>query len=211
MRLAQIALILGTISMALAGDAPHFAGVMERRPEAIWAQSISKQLRESVEAFQQHKKLPNGVVYGSTIRDLNLTRTCEEDIFAWAKKHGCSRKNDFIKNPADNSPRLDARGKTIPLVSLLCKDGGVIRLKPEGDPTYKKNPDPNAVKAMRFFGVDRYDSFEDEAFKIDDAGMPIPKWSKDLNVELPELTSGDRDRYIEEWAKDAHSPLKHCK
>ena len=84
-------------------------------------------------------------------------------------------------------------------------------MKPKGDPTNAKNPKPNAVKAMRYFGVEKYQNFNDEAFKVDNAGLPIPKWQKDLNTDLPELKEKSRAQFIEDWAKDAHTLLKTCR
>ena len=208
-----LALLLVLLSApAYTVDAPNFSQVQERRPELIWAKDLTPALRASLDAYRGHKTLSNGVEYGSVIRSLNLAPLCVSEIENWANEHACKRQDDVIKSAKDNQPLHDAQGKTIPLVSFLCPDGGVIRMKPEGDPTQPKNSHPNAVKAMRFFGVNRYSDFSDEAFKVDNAGLPIPKWPKELNTNLPGLSSDKKARelYIDEWAHDAHTQLKLC-
>jgi hypothetical protein len=86
-------------------------------------------------------------------------------------------------------------------------------MKPDGDPTQPKNPLPNVVKAMRFFGSSRYDNFSDEAFKVDNAGLPIPKWPKELNLEIPGVIGDARAsaQYTDEWAADAHTNIPACR
>lgn len=197
-------------SSALAADAPRFSQVQERSPESIWAAKISPKLRSSLEAYQQHKKLKNGTEYGSLIRSLDLGKVCASQIVAWATEHSCIRENELVRSPKDNLPLHGANGKVIKMVAFLCPDGSVIRMKPYGDPSQPKNSEPNAVKAMRFFGRDRYENFSDEAFKVDNAGLPVPKWPKDLNTKLPGLDSSTREAFIGEWARDAHTDLKVC-
>jgi hypothetical protein len=210
MKVTVLLAILWT-SIAIGSEAPEFSQVQERRPELIWGKVLDPKLRESLDAYEQHKPLPNGVAYGSIIRKLRLDRLCKDQIESWAQGHGCARKDDVVKNSEDNIPILDHAGKPIPLIEFLCQDGGVVRMKPKGDPTSKKNTKPNTVKAMRFYGVEKYHNFSDEAFKVDNAGLPIPKWTKDLNTDLPELTDRTRAKFIEAWAKDAHTPLKFCR
>ena len=141
-------------AVSVASEAPEFSQVQERRPELIWSKKLDPKLRDSLDAYEQHKPLPNGVPYGSIIRKLRLDRLCTDQIEAWAKGHGCARKNDVTKSTENGIPILDPSGKPIPLVEFLCQDGGVVRMKPKGDPTSAKNPKPNAVKAMRYFGVE---------------------------------------------------------
>ena len=199
-----------------AAAGPRFSAVMERAPEKIWAASLDPRVADSVRAFIQKKTLANGQIYGGSLRDFNLSKLCREQIEAWARKRGCEPEPDVVKSPPGtpnaNRPLRDRQGRTIPLISYLCPDGGVIRMKPEGDPTNPRELLPSVVKAMRFFGSADYKTFSDEAFKVDNDGRPIPKWVKDLNTRLPGLSSErERGRYIQEWARDAHTRLRPCR
>lgn len=195
---------------AFADGGPHFAGVLERNPDAVWNPGVNSKLKDSLRAFKNHRKLSNGLAYGSMVQHLNLEGLCPEKIEAWAAQHACSRQDDVLKEPKRNAPIHDTHGNTIPLVSYLCPDGGVIRTKPQGDPTSPFDRAPLASIAMRFFGSDRYENFSDEAFKIDSAGLAIPKWPKDLNLELQGLSKKNRKAYVDEWARDAHTHLTKC-
>jgi hypothetical protein len=212
MKFIPLCYMLWGIAVCAGVSAPRFSQVQERRPELIWAKSISPALTQSLHAYQQRQKLANGVAYGSVIRSLDISGKCPSDLEAWAKAHSCTRQDDVIRTPKDNQPFHDAQGKTIPLVSFLCPDGGVIRMKPDGDSSQPKRPEPDAVKAMRFYGVDRYANFSDEAFKVDNAGLAVPKWPKDLNTDLDGLRSDPKalSAYLDEWADDAHTDLKRC-
>lgn len=208
-RFALLLLFVVT-SICSAATRLHFSSVLERQPEKVWSPKLDSKTRVSLNAYQQHLKLPNGLIYGEQIRSLQLRNLCQSEIMAWAKKNSCQLKTDFVKHPQSNEPKTDRKGNTIPLLSWICQDGGVIRMKPLGDPTSQYSSRPEAVKAMRQFGSDQYANFSDEAFKVDDAGLAIPKWPKDLNLELPGLRKEDRQAYLDEWASDAHSPLKPC-
>jgi hypothetical protein len=205
-------LTLCICTSALAAGPLQFEEVLEHSPSTIWSQNLNSKTLESVHAYDQHKKLSNGQGYGDSIRQLDLSRLCDSQILAWAKKHHCKEQDDFLKNSADNLPLHDSHGKTIPLISLICTDGGVVRLKPIGDPTSQKFSKPSVVKAMRFFGSENYANFSDEAFKVDNQGRAVPKWPDDLNTQLPGLQNASiKQKFVSDWGSDAHSELKICR
>jgi peptidoglycan/LPS O-acetylase OafA/YrhL len=181
-----------------------FETIMNEYPEKLWGVSADSDTYRSVLAYRARVKQPNGLTYGDSMRDFDLNRLCVDQIRERSTRMGCIAKNDVLKEPKQNLPIHDSEGQTIPLVSYLCPDGGVVRMKPKGDPTNPKETQPSVIKAMRFFGSDRYENFSDEAFKVDNQGRPVPKWAKDMSTE-------GKSRYVEEWARDSHSLLRTCK
>jgi hypothetical protein len=197
--------------IAGAADSVRFFQLIEQNPSAVWAQSLDAKTKDSVNSYVKQAKLPNGLLYGNSVRNFDLSKLCDSQIKSWASKRGCEEKDDVLKRPEDNQPIHDSHGKTVPLISFLCKDGGVIRMKPIGDPT-SKYPNPSVVKALRYFGSDRYDDFSDEAFKVDNQGRAVPKWGKDLNTALPGLEDEQvKKAYFADWGRDSHTELKICR
>ena len=182
----------------------------QNHPDRLWSSQINEKAKAAILDYRSLKKLPSQKFYGESVRSYDLRNKCASDIKTDLLQLGCIQKLDVLKNPQTNSPLLSPQGQTIPMIAFLCPDGGVVRLKPQGDPTSKFKPQPLASKSLRYPFDSKFENFEDEMVKIDNAGNAIPKWPRDLN---PEISSPqEQPEWIQGWADDAHTDLKlDCK
>lgn len=186
--------------------AEQFAQIASQQPQNIWSQHLDSKTTRAISDYLGHRKLRSGKIYGESVRTLDLRGKCPEDLKkTLQQQQQCLLQNDFIKNSRTHAPMLDSQGQKIPMLVYLCPDGGVVRIKPSGDPTSRFRPQPHASKALRYPFDASFESFDDERVKIDHSGNPIPKWAKDLNPELS-LPNG-REELVESWAEDAHADL----
>ena len=197
----------------------EFVAVIKSHPDQIWSKTISLKTRDTIKDYKRETKLKTGEIYGYSVRTYDLRGKCAKEIDMDMQKLKCLRKDDVLKNPDTKQPLLTTKKEhsvpgavpmTIPMISYLCLDGGVVRLKPEGDPTSKFKPQPLASKALRYPFDSKFENFDDEIVKVDNDGNVIPKWIKDLNVA--EIPREDQSDFIKGWADDAHTDLKmDCK
>lgn len=170
-------------------------------PKPDFNEKVSSEVLASKEMYEHHAKLPNGLFYGDSVRNLNLRGETASSLSAVMKKMGCPLTEDVIREPSKNEPVKDKEGHTSPIWIWTCADGGVVRAKPEGDPTNKFRPQPHASKALRYpVNGTKVASFNEETAKIDNEGHILPKWPKDLNT-----TNSDS---INDWANATHTDLK---
>ncbi len=108
-------------------------------------------------------------------------------------------------NPADP--------QTVPHDIYTHGDGGIVRVKPEGvpdpDPNVKR-PQPHAVKAVLYTPhVDN--GFDDEAFKVTNAGHAIPKIfspQAGMRQTRPPLSKGQtKGGYLDEVMRQGHTDI----
>ncbi len=186
----------------------NFLEVLSAHPEQVWSPSLSLEAKQAIADYRLKKKLPNGEIYGASVRAYDLRDKCFSEIDQEMKKLECKRKEDVLKDPKTKNPLKTGSGKTIPLIVYLCSDGGVVRVKPAGDPTSKLRSQPLTSKALRYPYNSKFDNFDDERVKVDNFGNAIPKWTKDMNPSL--VHSKESGDIIEAWADDAHTDLKIC-
>ena len=104
---------------------------------------------------------------------------------------------DVIREPLKNQPSL-FHGSPVPLWIFLCPDGGVVRVKPKGDPTSPFRTWVHGNKSLRFPYDSKFDGFSDEAVKIDFAGNAVPKSRAELGPQ--NLLMG--------WVESSHADLR---
>ena len=209
-RILFVAVLGGCVSMsALQGQRGRksFLLLLESQPHLIWSAQVGQKVRDAQSAFQAHQNVDHGLVYGDSVRNFSLKNKCASEISHQLLKMGCPRKEDVLQDAKTHQPLRTSDGKTIPMWIFLCPDGGVVRVKPVGDPMSRFRPQPHASKSLRYPYDSKFESFDDEIAKVDDRGEMIPKWSKDL--DLTQVPVADQKTFIEDWANDAHSNLKH--
>lgn len=177
------------------------------QPSIIWSPKINHKIKKTLIDFKDHKLLVNGLHYGDSVRNFSLNEKTAVQITVAMKELNCEEKDDFLQHPKTHLPISDKNGQKVPMTVFLCPDGGVIRVKPEGDPTSRFRPQPHASKSLRYPYNSQFESFDDEMVKVNNRGEAVPKWAQDLN---PSLTMDPivKKEIIEEWANDAHTDLK---
>jgi len=201
-------LLIGCVSSIARRDhlKKEFLEFYSLNREQIWAASAKEKVKAAVVDFQNKRKLSNGMIYGNSVRKLKLTKSTLEEIENEMSSNACLKKTDTIQDPKTGKPKLDSHQKQVPMDTYICPDGGVVRIKKQGDPMSAFRPQPHAIKALRYPFNSPYESFQHETVKVDDEGNPVPKWVPDLNREI--LPPSREKDLIEGWAEDVHTDLR---
>jgi hypothetical protein len=153
-------------------------------PYSLWDQEILKNnphLRQALQEYAEGKR-------GLSVKDLMLTNKTPQLIHSELVGKGFKHKRvPLVVNPNDKAPqywRVDG-SKTnskwgrdlIHMDTYYHKDGGLVRVKPQGipDPKYPRSH-PHAAKSVLLNTNNVSDtSWKNEAFKVSEEGHPIPK------------------------------------
>jgi hypothetical protein len=179
-----------------------FLNFISAQPGEVFSENINEHVRSSLNDYNNHERIDSDkpMVYGDSVRKYSLEGKTAEQIHLDLSALDCEMKENVIREPINNKPIL-YNNHTIPLVVYLCADGGVVRLKPLGDPTNKLRPEPHASKALRYPYNSKYENYSDETVKVDNFGNAIPKSRADLKSK----------DFIEGWFEDGHTGLKNLK
>jgi hypothetical protein len=162
----------------------------------IWSTSTPAEIRRAVEDFHARKHLPNGKIYGASVRNLDLGAHSLAKTANLMASRACRKSEDVLHDPKSGAPAL-CNGLKVKQIIFDCPDGGMVRLKPAGDPCSRQRTQPHGVKSVRLpFDADPRD-FSHEAFKVDSTDHPLPKSPAELAPGI------DADG----WAEDAHADL----
>lgn len=184
----------------------EFTTLAHFKNDQIWSPVLSSKTRQAIYDYNHKKKLNSGKIYGNSVRHYDVRNKCPTDIEQEMVQLGCQRKEDVLKDPKTNKPLMTHQLQTIPMVAFICPDGGVVRLKPQGDPMNKYRAQPSVSKVLRYPFNSKFENFTDEVAKIDNFGNIIPKWAKDLNPNLGKLD--EKSKLVQAWADDAHTDLR---
>ncbi len=177
--------------------------------ESVWSPNTPQNIKKAVQAFRQRKKLPNGTTYGKSVREIeDIEGMSPIDLDKNLVSHGFEKHHSVIHDPVTHAPVLDVAGHEIPMDVYTHPDGGMVRVKPLGDPTQKFRTQPLASKAVRSPANAPYDDFNFEAFKVDKNGLPLPKWAPDINNPFAKDTPEARE-FLDGWASSVHFDLAH--
>ncbi|MBS1959996.1 MAG: hypothetical protein JST80_11020 [Bdellovibrionales bacterium] len=160
--------------------------------------NLASDQQMALKAYANGEACPSGAKVGATARDLQFVLPTLDEVEESMKTHECKKHIDVLKG-LDGKAYTTKRGNTIPLWVWMCSDGTVVRVKPFGDPTSKFNRKPHGSVALRYPCDAKYETFDDEMFKFDANGNPIPKWARELDSKDPDT--------IETWAHAAHFPV----
>jgi len=195
-------LLIFVIELSACSSAPAPKGDLVSDQERFaFVHPLSPNTEQSLRDYLAHQKLNNGLEYGSFVRNFHLKGESSQSIREKLSHALCRLKEDVIREPKENTPILDKMGNTAPIWIWLCADGGIIRIKPKGDPTSKFRPEPHGSKALRYPPTGMFHGFSDETLKIDEAGNPLPKWPADLQSKDPKV--------INDWANAVHTDLEN--
>eukprot|EP00163_Fabomonas_tropica_P029601 TRINITY_DN63_c0_g1_i2.p1 TRINITY_DN63_c0_g1~~TRINITY_DN63_c0_g1_i2.p1 ORF type:complete len:626 (-),score=164.69 TRINITY_DN63_c0_g1_i2:243-2120(-) len=176
-----------------------------KNPSKRWSPDLPTETRQAVSNFEANTRLPNGKTYGQSVKDLDLAKIPVDQIDTELARRGFSKHSDFIRDPKTKQPVL-VDGQPVPMDVYTNPDGGMVRVKPKGQPNSPRSQ-PHAVKAVRNPPNGDYRSFAQEAFKVDANGRPIPKYPKDGYNPNPKGSQKAND-FWDGWAEDAHVDLR---
>lgn len=180
-----------------------FAERLRTDPDGIWASTVKPEILQAVSDFKTGKTLANGEAYGASVKTLDLRGKTPAQIGTLLQARGFKRHDEVVRKFA--LPVLDKDGKTIPQTIYVHPDGGTVRVKPRGDSTSKKRPQPHVVKSVRYPHDGDHRDFNTEGFKVDMDGRPLPKAPFDL--KNPYQGTPLEETYQDGWGDAAHSDL----
>lgn len=184
-----------------------FKDFFAANPDRIWSPHISPATRQAVRDFQSRKRLgaPAFLTYGQSVRHLNLALESPDGIDSTLRAKAFARFDDCVRDPKTKQCKSGKDGRPIPMTVYIHPDGGMIRVKPRGNPTDRFRPQPDVVIAVRYPYDADYQDFDKEGFKIDAEGRALPKWPKDLYNPYEGTPRGAA--YADGWGDAAHIPI----
>lgn len=188
------------------------------RSDGVWGK---RYLENNPEVTRRLDEFQNGTA-GKSVKDLDLRGMTPEQIHEKLTKEGFThtreplkagkdaqgnqlyKKRDGSKTTNPNDPDI------VPHDIYVHPDGGMVRVKPEGDPGANIRSEPHASKSV-LLDPNKGTGFENEGFKVTNDGQAVPKSpTKDAGMkQAPEQSSGDTENagYKDNIMGSAHTSL----
>ena len=154
-------------------------------------------------AYRNHQHMKNGLQYGDSVRNLDLSNLSADEIDTLLLAKGFHVEVTALRDVKGDPIVFD--GKVVPIRIYTHADGGTVRVKPEGDPTSRFITQPHLVKSLRWPFDAPGDGFEHEGLKVSNNGAPLPRLPSETKV--PHHRVG-RGKYFDIWAGLAHTDLR---
>lgn len=192
----------GTPSARVANDQNlGFQELLAKNPSLIWNTQLTPRTEQAISAFKRG-------LLGKSVRDLDLRDLGADEVRGELKKRGFQREMGVIKDVRTGQPVINPRtGRPVPMEIWTHADGGMVRLKPEGDPTSRFRPQAHlSISVLYPPGASGHD-FNNEAFKVDYTGNPLPKWATDARNPFA-VASPAGKKFLDDLASRTHVNLK---
>jgi hypothetical protein len=167
--------------------------------------SFPEALRPVVDAYLDNQVVQGSDgkahVYGRSVKHLDISGQTAEQIDTALKGKGFVRIDDEIRDFKTGQPL------GVPMTVYVHPDGGMVRVKPQGDPASPMRKQPHASKSVRWPPDASYAEFEREAVKIDQAGNPRPKLPAHLHASPQGTGKADRWGYVDYFMDNVHTDL----
>lgn len=154
-------------------------------------------------AYRHRARMPNGLAYGDSVRELDLSNMTASEIDELLSKRGFTREVTALRDKQGEP--IVVGGAVVPIVIYTHPDGGTVRVKPEGDPTSRYIKQPHLVKSLRWPYDAPGDGFEHEALKVSNQGAPLPRNTAETRVSRKRVGT---KTYFDIWAGLAHTDLR---
>lgn len=178
---------------------PSAEELLRHDPAIAWG-AVSPRVAKALAAYRQG-------ALGASVRRLDLSGKTAQAVRAELAGRGFRPEPGVLKDAGSGKPVLDpVTGKPVPMEVWAHPDGGMVRIKPEGDPTSAHRPEPHLSVAVLYPpGASGHD-FANEAFKVDAEGTPLPKWANDARTPVPADTPGGK-QFLDALAARTHLNL----
>jgi hypothetical protein len=191
----------GVPARALADQNLGFAELVARNPGMIWNTQLTPRTEQAIKAFAAG-------TLGASVKGLDLRNRTAAEVQTELTRRGFVRELSHIRDVRTGQPVLNPKtGKPVPMEIWTHRDGGMVRIKPEGDPTSRHRPLPHLSVAVLYPpGASGHD-FNNEAFKVDFAGNALPKWAADARNPYPAASPAGK-RFLDDLAGRTHVNLR---
>jgi hypothetical protein len=191
-------------------------------PDGVWDQKVlndpnHKQLKDSLDEFAAGDK-------GKSVKDLDLSKKGGEQLHEELLDKGFKHKREpltkdvdgqreFVLSRPGQDGKMTTSDPTDPnIVSqdiYTHADGGMVRVKPEGDPSSPFRPQPHSSKSV-LHDPNKGTDLSNEAFKVTNNGEPVPKSAFGPTGMKPKGdvgTAGEYKGYSDEIMDAGHADL----
>lgn len=178
-----------------------FQELLAKNPAMIWNTQLTPRTEQALAAFKRG-------VLGRSVRDLDLRNKTAEAVRTELKNRGFKAEMGVIKDVRTGQPVINpATGRTVPMEIWTHADGGMVRIKPEGDPTNRFRPQAHLSISVLYPPGSSGHDFNNEAFKVDHKGNPLPKWSNDARNPFAAATPAGK-KFLDDLASQTHVNLR---
>lgn len=186
---------------ALADQNLGFAELVARNPGLIWNTQLTPRTEQAIKAFAAG-------TLGGSVKQLDLRNRTAAEVRTELTRRGFVQEMAHITDVRTGKPVVNpTTGKAVPMEIWTHRDGGMVRIKPEGDPTSRHRPAPHLSIAVLYPpGASGHD-FNNEAFKVDFAGNALPKWASDARNPFPAASPAGK-RFLDDLAGRTHANLR---
>ncbi|MEB3223714.1 MAG: hypothetical protein VKS61_16690 [Candidatus Sericytochromatia bacterium] len=177
-----------------------FAELVARNPDLVWSTQMTPRTEQAIKAFKAGH-------LGASVKALDLRGLEVGEVRVELKRRGFTVQQAHVVDIHTGQPkRHPGTGRPIPMEIWTHPDGGVVRIKPEGDPLSRYRPQPHLSIAVRYPPKASASDFNNEAFKVDHTGLPLPKWAADArNPHAANSPAGMR--FLDDLASRTHVDL----
>lgn len=191
----------GVPARALVDQNLGFAELVAKNPGLIWSTQMTPRTEQALKAFA-HGTL------GGSVKGLDLRNRTAAEVRQELTRRGFISEMGVITDVRTGKPVVNPKtGKPVPMEIWTHRDGGMVRIKPDGDPTSRHRPAPHlSVSVLYPPGASGHD-FNNEAFKVDFAGNALPKWASDARNPFP-VASPAGKRFLDDLAGRTHVNLR---
>lgn len=191
----------GVPARALSDQNLGFAELVAKNPGLIWSTQMTPRTEQALKAFAAG-------TLGGSVKGLDLRNKAAAEVRSELTRRGFVAELGVIKDVRTGQPVLNPKtGKPVPMEIWTHRDGGMVRIKPEGDPTSRHRPAPHlSVSVLYPPGASGHD-FNNEAFKVDFSGNALPKWASDARNPFPAASPAGK-RFLDDLAGRTHVNLR---
>lgn len=178
-----------------------FQELLAKNPSLIWNTQLTPRTEQAISAYKRG-------ILGKSVQNLDLRNKTADEVRTELVKRGFQREMGVIKDVRTGQPVINPRtGRAVPMEIWTNADGGMVRLKPEGDPTSRFRPQAHlSISVLYPPGASGHD-FNNEAFKVDHRGNPLPKWATDARNPFAAASPAGK-KFLDDLASQTHINLK---
>ncbi|MEB3197682.1 MAG: hypothetical protein VKP62_10810 [Candidatus Sericytochromatia bacterium] len=188
-------------SRALSDQNLGFAELVAKNPSLIWSTQMTPRTEQALKAYAQG-------MLGKSVQGMDLRGKAAAEIREELQRRGFLRELGVIKDVRTGQAVLNPKtGRPVPMEVWTHRDGGMVRIKPEGDPTSRHRPAPHLSVSVLYPPGSSGHDFNNEAFKVDFAGNPLPKWASDARNPFPAASPAGK-RFLDDLAARTHVNLR---
>lgn len=173
----------------------------------IFRADIPDNLKAALRSFADGA-IPQGgtLPYGGSVKYLRVAGKSTVELKRLLLASGFRELRLNLLRYPDNTPILDKQGHPVPLLIYSHPDGGMVLIKPQGNPTSRYRPMPTVSKAVRLPYDAPENDFGLEGFKVDEEGCALPK-SPQFLIEPYPSDSPAAENFTKAWGDRSHLPL----